>query len=178
MASTKYLLPCECGEMIPVEPPQAGETVVCRCGKTLQVPGMLEMTKLVAVVAADSKRPASSAWGVRHGLVLAGIGLTGAAVTMLTVLLFRMPDAPEPPATPEEIRAEVEGLPPLMAWHEFHRLKAAGLDPAPHTETREYTEKMTRHSMWLAAAGIGILAGIALIVIPLAVPRRKGPSAA
>jgi len=42
----KYQLPCSCGESLVLEAAQAGQTVVCRCGKTQQAPTLLNMKKL------------------------------------------------------------------------------------------------------------------------------------
>lgn len=42
----KYLLPCECGQSVEVEPGQAGQTVTCPCGKGLLVPSMLQVKAL------------------------------------------------------------------------------------------------------------------------------------
>ncbi|MGL6195868.1 MAG: hypothetical protein ACRC2T_13715 [Thermoguttaceae bacterium] len=42
----KYLLPCTCGESVPIETTQAGQTVTCSCGLQLQVPTLLKIKKL------------------------------------------------------------------------------------------------------------------------------------
>ena len=42
----KYRLTCECGRSYPIEPRQAGQTLDCECGKTLQIPTMLKMKRL------------------------------------------------------------------------------------------------------------------------------------
>jgi hypothetical protein len=52
----KYLLPCPCGQSVEVEPGQAGQTVVCACGKTLLVPTMLQVKALP--VAPEKLKPA------------------------------------------------------------------------------------------------------------------------
>jgi len=45
----QYLLPCSCGESIPLDVTQAGQTVTCRCGKTQQAPSLLKIKKLQPV---------------------------------------------------------------------------------------------------------------------------------
>jgi len=45
----KYLLPCQCGQSVEVEPGQAGQTVVCGCGENLLVPSMLQVKALPMV---------------------------------------------------------------------------------------------------------------------------------
>jgi len=42
----KYLLPCECGLSVEIEPGQAGQTVVCVCGVELLSPSMLQIKAL------------------------------------------------------------------------------------------------------------------------------------
>lgn len=44
--SDQYKLSCECGKAYPVEISQAGRSIVCECGKTIQIPSMLKMKKL------------------------------------------------------------------------------------------------------------------------------------
>lgn len=61
--SSKYLLPCLCGQQIPIEPRQAGETVACRCGISLQAPTMRKMHP-----GACSRRAESAAGGSHLGL--------------------------------------------------------------------------------------------------------------
>ena len=42
----KYQLPCSCGESIPLDITQAGQTVTCRCGEAQQAPSLLKTKKL------------------------------------------------------------------------------------------------------------------------------------
>ena len=51
----RYLLPCECGQSVEIEPSQAGQTVVCGCGKELLAPSMLQIKALP--VAPDKPAP-------------------------------------------------------------------------------------------------------------------------
>ena len=44
--SQKYLLPCSCGQDVPVETSQAGGNLLCRCGLSVQVPTLLKIKKL------------------------------------------------------------------------------------------------------------------------------------
>jgi hypothetical protein len=44
--ATKYLLPCDCGQLIPIEGSQAGQPLTCSCGQTLVAPGMRAMREL------------------------------------------------------------------------------------------------------------------------------------
>lgn len=42
----QYRLTCQCGRSYPVEPRQAGGTLVCECGETINIPTMLKMKRL------------------------------------------------------------------------------------------------------------------------------------
>jgi len=75
--SSKFLLPCLCGQQVPIEPRQAGETIACRCGASLQAPTMREICALEPAPAEPSLPRATATWGWRHGLRLLG------AVTVL-----------------------------------------------------------------------------------------------
>ena len=43
---TRYLLPCSCGQKIAIEPRQAGQSIRCPCGNSVEAPTMLKMTAL------------------------------------------------------------------------------------------------------------------------------------
>jgi hypothetical protein len=76
----RYLLSCSCGKSIPVESRQAGGTVTCACGQTLQAPSLRGLREMPVVQdTAVAERP----WGMRQGgvtlcivlaVVLGGVG--------------------------------------------------------------------------------------------------------
>ena len=68
----RYLLPCSCGQEIPVEPRQAGQEIRCDCGASLEVPTMLGMAALEKAPSEPSHTPPSAPWGIRQGIVLLG----------------------------------------------------------------------------------------------------------
>ena len=87
--TAKYLLPCRCGQNTTVEPCEAGETVVCRCGTSVQVPTMLEMSALEPVPAEPVPPHSPDAWRWQQSLVLLGcVSLIFAAV--LACLFFSL----------------------------------------------------------------------------------------
>jgi hypothetical protein len=57
----KYSLTCECGQSQPVEPRQAGQSLICACGKTLQVPTMLQIKRLPEWEDEGAGKPESAA---------------------------------------------------------------------------------------------------------------------
>lgn len=67
---TKYLLPCDCGESIPIDATQAGQPVSCSCGRTMEIPTMRALRQLEPCAAAEQpKRKAE--WNASAGAVFA-----------------------------------------------------------------------------------------------------------
>jgi hypothetical protein len=74
-----YLLSCSCGKSVSVALRQAGETVQCECGETLNVPSLRGLRQLpVETIEAE----AQASWGARKGFMtfsLAMVIVSGAA---------------------------------------------------------------------------------------------------
>ncbi len=71
--STKYLLPCSCGEKTAVETSQAGQDIPCRCGKTLRVPTMQGIRRLEPHFDPVDESKARPAGGPALALALLGL---------------------------------------------------------------------------------------------------------
>ncbi|MDR0522446.1 MAG: hypothetical protein LBH00_11425 [Planctomycetaceae bacterium] len=73
----KYLLPCDCGRNIEIVPGQAGQSVVCSCGKTQTAPTMRHIKELPhAGSAASSERTPQEQTGIlRKTFFIIGIVL-------------------------------------------------------------------------------------------------------
>lgn len=56
--ATKHILTCDCGKEHPIETFQAGQTLLCECGKTLKIPSMLHIKKLPLFEESDPAAPA------------------------------------------------------------------------------------------------------------------------
>ena len=81
---TSFLLPCGCGEDIPVISSQAGGLATCpACGREEPVPRLRDLGKL-RVATVEPQPRSSRGWTGWHGLLLAGI-LLSAATGMLSV---------------------------------------------------------------------------------------------
>jgi len=70
----KYLLPCECGATTPIEPTQAGQTITCRCGATLDAPTMREIRGLEPAAADSTAAGSTRRWSAGRGAAFA-VGL-------------------------------------------------------------------------------------------------------
>ena len=83
--SQQFLLPCTCGQKLPVSTAQAGGQVTCSCGKTLSVPTLRGLREL-EVAPATLPRPAKAGWSPVHGFIFA-TGLVLAAVGVVFLAL-------------------------------------------------------------------------------------------
>lgn len=68
--TTKYLLPCTCGNRVEVDATQAGLMVECTCGSKLKVPSMRGLAECERVE--EQAQSSTSNWGAGHGLLLLG----------------------------------------------------------------------------------------------------------
>jgi hypothetical protein len=151
----EYFLPCECGAQTVVSPAQAGQTVHCRCGITLQVPTMRGLRELEAASdsAAAIPRPEPQ-WDDRHRVAfLLALG----AVTCLLVaayLWFSLPQIERQP-TAEDFAVAVDSYSTaelLMISKEA----VQGLDSLPIASHPEV--KIRQMMLW----GIGIVLVLAV----------------
>lgn len=167
----KYVLPCHCGLEVVVEPRQAGETVVCSCGSSLQVPTMLEMTSLDPAPQ-DSVSPQAPAtgWGMSHQLVLLGTTLTLAAVAVGVTLFVQRPISRFSAIDPDEIGRSAQNMSPAYAWEVWETMQQ-GLD---RRTDREYEFALLHFRIWEGIVGGVTLIGIALIAAGVTAARRQG----
>ncbi len=166
--SNKYLLPCRCGQQIIVEPREAGQTSVCPCGQSFLIPTMLEMARLEPAPA-EASPPAEHVWGWQHGLVLSGVALVVMAVALACLVRWFRPVAPIDAIDPEALRQSAGKLTPLQTWHYWGLMKQ-GLD---RRTDQIYEAALTQYHIWESVAGVGALAGVALIGVGVGIGKRR-----
>jgi hypothetical protein len=73
--SKTYLLPCSCGARTAVGVQQAGQTLQCECGATLEVPTMRGLSRLEEVTEPIESRAVARrrSWGLRERLFFVGL---------------------------------------------------------------------------------------------------------
>ena len=104
----KYLVPCPaCGNKNPVELAQAGQAVVCTCGKSVDVPSIRALRQLEAVD--DNVRP-PRAWSKRQGLLFLG-GTIAVIAGIAAAALFVLRPTTTGLVDPAAVRKEVDSLP-------------------------------------------------------------------
>ncbi len=159
--SAKYLLPCPCGQRIPVEPSQAGETVCCCCGATLEVPTMREIRQLKCVGLTAGARGAEGAWGKREALILLGAIVTATGLGVATYLQLTRPT-----------RADVISLSSTATWALWQDLRR-GVDRHLVPAEKYYIDALKMNRAWLyvtlTLAGLGML----LATISFLIPKRR-----
>ena len=152
---TTYLLPCLCGEKIPVETRQAGETVACACGRSVPVPSMMEISRLEP---APLETAAVAAWGVSQRLRLLGVVVLLIAVAGAVLLIRHRPISPDETRTPAAARRWVEGMSAARTMVEWYQLKATGLERGITKEEEVYQGQLSQYRVWwcvVVALGLG-----------------------
>ena len=166
--SAKYLLPCRCGQQIPVEPRQAGQKVVCSCGATMQVPRLLEIMALEPAPDESNAPPAAASWGWRQRTKLLGSILLSVAVLAAVLLLMNRPISRFQEVSPEEVLRNAHKMTPTETWNYWQWAKQ-GLD---RRTDQQHAAAVVRFRIWLAATAIVALTGGGLIVLGM-MPRDR-----
>ncbi len=179
----KYLLPCDqCGTEHEVDPSQAGENLVCPCGRTLEVPSLRGLRELKPATSGPAQpaaaRPATELPRrliLVGGMLLLAIGTVVAAYGGLIRSQIRVPESP--PIEDSQADAAIDALSPAGAhrvWMEF-RDQGLGSYQVPFPYFVELTRRYYTQLLLggLVVAGIGIL----LVVGALCMPSSRARSA-
>ncbi|MBN1394151.1 MAG: hypothetical protein JW959_03940 [Pirellulales bacterium] len=163
----RYLLPCRCGRTVPVEPRQAGETVVCRCGARLSVPSMLEIKSLEPAPSESVAVRPAEVWGWRQLLKLLGVLLLLEAVASWALLA--RPTSRFQELSPEEVKRNAHQMTPAQAWDHWQWARQ-GLD---RRTDQKYAAAVERYQIWrVVLVFIPALAGVGIIALAM---MRRGP---
>jgi len=154
--STRYLLPCQCGEKIPVEAAQAGQIVQCPCGRNLEVPTMLRLRFLEAVQD-EVDYGAGEGWEFRQGLTLVGAVVALAAVAGAVYFHVNRPKPPAAIVVEEAFRDRVEDLTLVETHSWWEELRFGLYDKRPGYQ--EYHDAMKAYHIRL---------GVTLVILGLA----------
>lgn len=176
--SQRYLLSCSCGRTIPVGVSQAGSTVVCSCGKSLDVPtirGLKALPPDKEAAAATFAKPAAATEfnGINlQGamfvlgllLTLAGLGLGGYNGWLYTQIDTKNYD--------DEVLAyiggEIDKLSPSQLLETWKKLEEMGIGeyvPAGHIVARQASQNAFRLAI---AGGAMVVAGLVCVLFSLA----------
>lgn len=140
----KYLLVCPaCNSRIAVETGQAGQTIRCSCGNSLEVPSIRGLRALEQV--ADD-RPAAASWTKRKGLLFLGGAMLALALVAAAAVLALRPSVHDNGEfkiqySEEAIRSEVAALSPIQAIERFQMVD--GMLPTTFAEQKR--EQVPEH---------------------------------
>lgn len=159
MANTKYLLPCSCGQEIPVELAQAGQEVRCVCGTVLEVP---TLQGLRALKRAPVEMPAGprSTWGLRQQLLLVGAMITVASLVVAGYFHVNRPRM-----------IDLNTVSPMHSWVVWQELRLGVRFHSP--EIDQYNAIVAAHSRWMGVVGAFAALGLLTMASSLLVPKKR-----
>jgi hypothetical protein len=173
--ATEYLVPCQCGQTVPVQTRQAGQTVHCACGRTLVVPTIRELSRLEQRQGAPDVSAAP--WSTRSAMLSLGLLITLLGVGLTGYLYWKMPRI-----DPVAKGREVENMSPYETW-QWWRYYNSGIPRYPTDEFMVAKGREIYLTRWsYFTIGIGLI-GLLILLVGLVMPgtnvrgqRRTSPS--
>jgi hypothetical protein len=163
--ATRYLLPCSCGQKIPVEMRQAGEIITCPCGNSLEVPTLLKLKTYQRVEVPPPAETPKKAWNAGHRLILLGAVIIIATVAIGGWLFWERPADPFANLNAEQVKAALQTVSPSQSWRRWLYYEKAG--PEWHKVNIEITfaDLQAQHKVYwglltmVGGAGLAFIAG-------------------
>jgi hypothetical protein len=163
---SSYLLPCSCGQHVPVSIVQAGQSVRCACGAQLQVPSLRDLRALANVETSGgtpTRTHRLRTWDDRHRLafLLCLAALCGLAISAYWAL--RLPELVTR-ATPRQIEEWFQQSPPSEIFKMYEDLQR-GLQP---TQVVIAGQAERNSMLWgiriaLAISALGLITAVAVL---------------
>jgi hypothetical protein len=162
---TFFLLPCSCGNKVPIERAQAGEKIRCPCGAELDVPTMQAIGRLDPAPDDAPAEQAASRWGLWQGLVLLGAVIMLPALGWVAYLLMTWPKL-----------VDIDALSPaqtLLAWNILRGdVARPGLPGDKQVlDARQMVRRWMTVAVVIGCTGMATVAGSLLLVRPRRRPR-------
>ncbi|MCA9206015.1 MAG: hypothetical protein KDA59_23340 [Planctomycetales bacterium] len=149
---TKYLLPCECGEAIPLEVSQAGQTVRCEaCGKSQEAPSMRGIRALPTTEVETERRVElrESNWSLGRGaffsamLLVAVLAFAFAGLQYLSLRsIGKVYSEEEATVVFDELIDDFDAEQAYSAWQEFRDHGMGPKRPADYVQFRNAAEQL------------------------------------
>ena len=166
----KYLLPCACGNQIPVEPKDAGLTVQCSCGAQVKVPNTRSIFALPRYTtdSFESAGPATSGWGLRNQVFSAGLTcLLFGGMAMSYFLYTREPHPSEAMAASKVRNMNYAQI--FSMWEKLHE----GFAPFETQYVADYDLRLGSNKRKTWISGAVAAGGLAMIVAGFVAPKRR-----
>ncbi|MDP6466164.1 MAG: hypothetical protein QF918_00385 [Pirellulaceae bacterium] len=150
--AVRYLLPCEmCGSTTPVDMSQAGGSVMCGCGETLEVPSLRAIRELTPSSEATDARKYQ--WNPAAGVTFASgvvIALVGAGVALFMHLNSLELTNLEPPPEDEVAAwiAEVDSAAPeelIEMWNVARHVGLGDYHASPFVQARMVSQRLAMY---------------------------------
>lgn len=171
----QYLLSCECGNNLVIEPRLAGGEVTCTCGKVVRVPTLREMRSLPrAEPDKPSKAPPATEWSPWQGVLLTvGVLMVIASMIRVGYVAYQYMGVPEMETETQfvqQVEENIQAATPLQALVTWERLLHDGLDeqilPPTYKQLEIARTNMTNDmKRWGAVLGVGALMTIASLFV-------------
>lgn len=165
----KYLLPCSCGQKIAVESSQAGQSILCSCGKSMEVPTMKGLRQLEQYVdTANEPKATSSFGGSAIGIALLGFVILGAGAGFMTWMHF----------TQRPILIDMDYMSPWDTWLMWQSLREGVQLPefaeSPYFQAKKvYDQYMTVGAVIMALGGVTVAFATIVAIVNRSAKRRK-----
>jgi hypothetical protein len=174
--ATKYLLPCQCGATQPIDIAQAGQTVRCECGQSLDVPTMRDIRRLEPVEISEERKAVATDWSRVQGSLFA----VGLAVTVISLIIAvflwinRMQLDTTKPVIGDtaQINAAIDNFPPVEVWNAWQEVEHNGLGPWYPPEYVLARYESTALLRWIIALLIIAACGAATTITAFFLPRK------
>ena len=170
----RYQLRCECGQELEICERQAGQELVCSCGKNSVIPTLRQIRELpLAAPAVAASRP-STAWSYQRGILFSlGTLLLLTCLPMLAYVGWQRSqvDLSQPELDKIEYQVDIDLLSPvdtLELWG-FITTQSLFRNESPlHIQNRENAERLG----WLMlVAGVLTVGGLIMVLVSLRYPR-------
>jgi hypothetical protein len=173
-----YLLPCSCGQKVPVASAQAGGQVMCGCGNRLSVPTLRGLREL-KVAPAEATAQSRPGWSPLHGgFFAAGLCIAAVGLVLVTYFLWRYTQLVglSTDRSSDVIRveaAQIDKLSAVQLLGTWSDLLGEGLGEKRTPIWVAAKEKIHSYLMWVTAGGAALAVGLLLSVATLFVGRPR-----
>ena len=174
--NTMYLLPCSCGRKIPVQLRQAGETIACDCGTSLEVPPLTELKALQKLEAPAKPQIVKTAWTTGHRLTFFGGLVILAGIVMGGWLFWNRPIDPYANFTPEQMMQAASTRTPLQSLRLWQALVKGGLEHHKRWAEVVFSDIQAQYQVYWWVLGLVVGIGVALVaagIIVLSLKKKK-----
>jgi hypothetical protein len=175
--NSHFLLPCECGQTIPIQLSQAGQSIQCGCGRTLSVPNMRGIRQLQTADAIPTKSPSTRTWNPTRGLIF-GIGaisiLIGCIVIGYNYPSYRYASAYRP--SEDDLQQSLKAIddsPPEDLWKMWHDASKHGMGDHESSFFVGARRATRRFQRFVITGAVLLGLGVICVTAPLVIPNRK-----